>query len=533
MNTPKNTFRPEDIDADIDQLLKTRHQRDHVSHPKARLVSEMKDLYARERYEDESQILDRAWEQLSQQIQRPLAKMAESPEQYQRRREFNQPIVLKSTQKSATKRRLMQVGLGLVAAFVLVSTMVMFTVAQQHRMGVASNHSTPAANHTTSPSGNNASQGHVIFRSQSADGEAWVNWPAAGPRLIEVVTRQNTIFGGTMKIVDAKTNQTYASIPLDSDEQVNMPGSWSPVDDMVAIATNKRVIIVNGQTGQIMTSHWSSTLAFTTPEKPTVALSSMAIPLSYSSTQSHLRALASASSFRGIAWSPDGKSIASSYSSGAAQGNSPSAIDVWNPTTGIVSNSFHTDPGWSVAEISWSSDGKYIAANMSKGLTQNQVVVWNAKTRQIVFQHAVSQELSGSSWQPGTHNLAFSLLVRGNFEGDVMNVWNIDAKALLKTFPGVTASEMAWSPNGNEIAYNTMIGGGKTDVVAILNIKDGQKSSTYQASAPSQHIINIASITWSPDGKYILTCETTTSVPSGNGPQPPRIPSHSVVVWEP
>ncbi|BCL79331.1 WD40 repeat domain-containing protein [Ktedonobacteria bacterium brp13] len=489
MDTHESTFRPEDIDADIDQLLKVRHQGENAFHPKARLVYEMRDLYLQDRYVEESQVLDRTWERLSRQLQDPLEKAPVSGAWHQMQREKSQMIVLRRKQKSVLKQRLMGIGLGLVAALVLASTIALFTVQQQNQMKYGA--SSPL-------------HGHVVFRSKSEDGDASVNWPTAGPRLTTIVEKQNNPFGETIKILDAKTNQTYASIPLGANELMNIPESWSPTGDLLAITTNERIIIVNGQTGHIITSR--------------TVLTSMGMPPTQSSTQSHLGALSSASSFHGIAWfawSPDGKSIASSYGSGAVQGGNPSSIQVWNPTTGDVSTSLRTDPGWSVAEISWSSDGKYIAANTAKSQTQsqtqNQVTVWNVKTQQIVFQHAVSQELSGSTWQPGTHNLAFSLLAGGAFDGDVMNLWNIDTKALMKTFPGVTASEMAWSPNGDEIAYNTMIGGGKTDAVTIMNIKSGQKVYTYQVSAPSQHTINIGSPAWSPDGKYILTSEVTTS----------------------
>ena len=206
--------------------------------------------------------------------------------------------------------------------------------------------------------------------------------------------------------------------------------------------------------------------------------------------------------FGGIAWSPDGKWIVSTFSSFTSDG----VVQVWNPQTGKLAFTLATKPDYFMGAVSWSPDGQYIAVNLAKwNDSTRQMDVWSVKTRQIVFQQ--SGNLEGLSWQPGTDNLAAAIIIPGSNSSlpgtptdgtAVLNIWNVTTSQLLKSFSGVDG--ISWSPDGQEFAYAN-VGGAPS--VTILNVNTGQKVYVYQVSGQA---INVDAV-WSPDGKYIASAE--------------------------
>jgi WD40 repeat protein len=291
---------------------------------------------------------------------------------------------------------------------------------------------------------------------------------------------------------------------------------------------------VNGQSGKIVTSYPAPSLASTS----TGALSTTFTPPSTGKTYlATLLPLGGSPRFEGIAWSPDGKLIASTFSSASSAG----IVQIWYPQTGQLAVTLAKEAGAGFDAVSWSPDGQYIAANkwIWTG-TSYQVDVWSVKTHQIVFQQSGNQEFSGLSWQPGSHNLASALLIPGSnsslpgpptYPTAVLKIWNVTTKQLIKSFPGVNS--ISWSPNGKEFAYNDMVGGGATSSVTILDVNSGQKVYTYHVSASSKgQSVDLSTPSWSPDGKYIVTIEFRQTPPfQQSSPVPTQQPSAVVQVW--
>jgi hypothetical protein len=476
METHEQGFYPESVDAAIDQLLQVNDQEESVAHPDIHLVHEMRDLYL-----DEAQVLERAWQRLSQQVQTSSREIPASLPQYQTKKEKNlmQNQAISATKKSRAIKRLSTIGLVLVAALILASMVFVLNLRQQ--------------SHTTSVTGNSGAPtpGHVVYSSPKMYGDTSVSWSSDGKRVAVVGNDTTAIDGGTVRISDALTGKHQVSVKLDADEELSMPQAWSPHAELLAVPTSKRVLIINGQTGKIVTSYTVNT--------PPAKLPAV---------------------FWGVAWSPDGKSIASTYGSKGAD-TPTSLIQIWNPLTGVVYSNLSLPPHWNIGEISWSPDGADIAANMLTGVSSitYRVQVWNAKTRQVVFQYTLpsSQYAVGSVWQPGTHNLAFSLLANGSYNTAILQIWNVQTKQIVKSLSGIAANSMAWSPNGNEIAYDTSIGGGATAGVTLLNMTTGQKVYTYNVSAQKkQQQVNISTPAWSPDGAYIVTSQSYHSLAQTN-----------------
>ena len=162
--------------------------------------------------------------------------------------------------------------------------------------------------------------------------------------------------------------------------------------------------------------------------------------------------------------------------------------------------------------MSWSSDGQYIAATMfntqSPVPTQpnGAIVVWSAKTHQIVFQH--EDYLHGwepaVAWQPLSHLIAFgggTLNTADSTISQTLEIWNGVTGKLVKQSIGEGNGAESWSPDGRYLAY----GAGedvqnKQNVIDIIEVATGKKVYAYEGDQR-----NVDMIAWSPDGQYIAS----------------------------
>lgn len=337
-----------------------------------------------------------------------------------------------------------------------------------------------------------------------------VAWSADSQR-VAAATGNNA--GEQIEIWDATTGQQKVTVPLNLDP-IASP-AWSPTSDLLAVPTNDAVVIVNGRTGKIGASYPAPSrgglsATITTPSTGITFLAT-------------LFPLGGGPQFGGIAWSPDGKWIVSTFSSSTSDG----VVQVWNPQTGKLAFTLATKADYFMGAVSWSPDGQYIAVNMAKwNDSTKQIDVWSVKTRQIVFQQ--SGNFEGLSWQPGTDNLAAAIVIPGSnsslpgtptygtpipgtptYGTAVLKIWNVTTSQLLKSFSGIDG--ISWSPDGQEFAYaNVGDAPSAKASVTILNVNTGQKVYVYQVSGHAAQAIRVDAV-WSPDGKYIASAEGTQS----------------------
>jgi dipeptidyl aminopeptidase/acylaminoacyl peptidase len=355
---------------------------------------------------------------------------------------------------------------------------------------------TSQGNSTPAP----GSIGKIVYSTPLMNG--WmvgrVAWSADSQRL---ATATGNNAGEQIQIWDATTGQQKVTVPLNLDP-IASP-AWSPASDLLAVPTHDAVVIVNGWTGKIGASYPAPSTggpSATTPSTGKTFLTAF-IPLG------------GGPNFGGIAWSPDGKWIVSTFSSSTSVG----VVQVWNPHTGKLAFTLATKPDYFMGEVSWSPDGQYIAVNMAQwNASTRQIVVWSVKTRQIVFQQ--SGNFEGLSWQPGTDNLATAIVIPGSNSSlpgtptagtTVLTIWNVTTSRLLKSFSGIDG--ISWSPGGQEFAYPN-VGGTATAKasITILNVNTGQKVYVYQVSGHAGQTISVDGV-WSPDGKYIASAEGSQS----------------------
>lgn len=187
-------------------------------------------------------------------------------------------------------------------------------------------------------------------------------------------------------------------------------------------------------------------------------------------------------------------------------------IVVWNVATRQVVFQ-HEEIGLS-STFAWSPDSQYLAVgifteegpdNFSK-IQKIAIVVWNIATRQIVFQHQniTGYDSSGLiSWQPGSHNLAFS----GNAPPhDLLRleIWNVTTGKLVKQIiSDLGVQTWAWSPDGKFLAYS-----GYSNLRNTITILDTTAYQQVYAFSSHQHHVSV--IAWSPNSKYIASGEGNT-----------------------
>lgn len=121
-------------------------------------------------------------------------------------------------------------------------------------------------------------------------------------------------------------------------------------------------------------------------------------------------------------WSPNGTLMASAFS-GAGYGN---VIYVWNTTTGKTLLTYHGHSDY-ITALAWSPNGKYIASCDASGTVQ----VWNAATGNLLVKLPVNAQ--SLAWSPDSTRI----VTGGSSSGEV---WNAMTGKLLLTHSGFAES---------------------------------------------------------------------------------------------
>ncbi len=152
-----------------------------------------------------------------------------------------------------------------------------------------------------------------------------------------------------------------------------------------------------------------------------------------------------------VAWSPtipsssleDGRRIASA-SGAALNADVDNTVQIWNALTGD-DLLIYRDHFYFVTAVAWSPDGKKIASASA----DTNVQVWNmASGSNILTYRGHSSKVNTVVWSPNGSRIASAS------DDRTVQIWDATTAETIFTYQGHTkeVSSIAWSPNGSRIA---------------------------------------------------------------------------------
>ena len=184
-------------------------------------------------------------------------------------------------------------------------------------------------------------------------------------------------------------------------------------------------------------------------------------------------------------WSPDSKRIASA--------SKDETVQVWDEADGGHVFTY-TDDGYApygIGDAVWSPDGRHIACTDTAG-----VRVWDVSTGQNTFTYSYGGY--PLAWSPDSQRIASggaSSTVHVRDAADRGHFYIYRGHANSDTASNPTIYAVAWSPDGKRIAS-----GSSDKTVQVWDATDGGHVYTYRG-----HSGAVYAVAWSPDGKYIAS----------------------------
>lgn len=220
----------------------------------------------------------------------------------------------------------------------------------------------------------------------------------------------------------------------------------------------------------------------------------------------------------GVTWSPDGRYIAASVHLGSSD-----YVQVMDAQTYASLYQLQSDTNFAVSTLAWSVDGQYLAATSSNpGTSTKKIEAWKIATRQMVFdKSAGAGQVGFQSGNNGTSNpLAFrSGLPTGYgaslaFQPHTDNItFALLGSASIETWNVATGKLVKSYPV--QVAVSGLLvwspGGQEIayadgSVTGQVDIINAQTGqNVYSYSGDAGQ--TLAALAWSPDGKYIASGE--------------------------
>jgi WD40 repeat protein/predicted Ser/Thr protein kinase len=180
-----------------------------------------------------------------------------------------------------------------------------------------------------------------------------------------------------------------------------------------------------------------------------------------------------------LAWSPDDTRIATTGNGGQ--------VKVWDASSGRLVARWN--PGHELARaLAWSPDGTLIAS----GGTNRKIFIADARTGARIHELSGHEaEITCVAWSPDGALLASATQNAENAGG--VRIWDTSSGTQILSLTAA-GSQLDWSPDGKMIAS-----GSSNWAVRVFNVADGKM--VFDQSHGGQ----VRSVAWSPDGKQIAS----------------------------
>ena len=294
----------------------------------------------------------------------------------------------------------------------------------------------------------------TTYRKHSA-GVLHVAWSPDGKKIASAsVDKTVHIWNATSKsptLIYRNHTKPVSAVSWSPDGSRIVSGSWDTTVQVWNVQTGRKLLTYRGFSREVSSVAWS-------PDGKYIASSSWDTTVQVRQAESGSRIFTYAghsSPVHTVAWSPttssDDLRIASG-SGAAANADVDTTVQIWHAFTGN-NPLLYRDHFYFVNAVAWSPDGK----KMASASADTNVQVWNATTgSNILTYRGHTSKVNAVAWSPNGKRIASAS------DDRTVQIWDATTGETIFTYQGHTkeVNSVAWSPNGKRIAsasYDTTV----------------------------------------------------------------------------